>query len=51
METFTLKIPMRMIEDYEADCPNCGKPADRVYSQQRPIVFGGTPTHHGGDDR
>ena len=29
------------------ECPHCGKPvAPRLQATQRPIVRGGTPTHH-----
>lgn len=45
---FEVKKPMSEA-DREEWCPVCDHKAYRVFSHQRPVIYGGTPTHHTGD--
>lgn len=45
-EEFTLFLSMKEQADYEAVCPNCGKPAKRVLSTFNG-KFGDTRRFHG----
>lgn len=49
--TFTVRKPMSQAGEVER-CPQCDYPAERVFAApQRPLIHGGTPLHHGKDDR